>query len=329
MPSSTVRTFTDPDDYTAAIRATKAEMTVTGRGDFIAKLIRIDLHRLWMQRFFDNLPRVAHSAPGTGRVMISFRTQPGPELLWSGVEMQPANITRHEGKDAFQRSSGFACWGAMSLPVEEMVSVGAAVAGIDLTPPKNTLTATPPPAAMARLQRLHAAAGQLAEDAPAVIAHPEAARGLEQALIEAMVACLDEGEAREDRSALRQHALIMRRFRRATEEHPDQALFISELCAKIGVSARTLRKCCQEQLGMSPKRYLLLRQMHLVRRALRDSAPTATTVTEIATRYGFWEFGRFAGNYRSLFGELPSTTLGHRRSIFRPAFGPKMHSAPI
>ena len=103
----------------------------------------------------------------------------------------------------------------------------------------------------------------------------------------------------------------MRRFRRAVEENPDQALYIPELCQAIGVSDRTLRICCQEHLGMSPERYLLLRRMHLARRAMRESAPTGTTVTEVATRYGFWQFGRFAGEYRSLFGELPSTTLGH------------------
>jgi len=43
---------------------------------------------------------------------------------------------------------------------------------------------TPSPAAAARLQRLYAAAGDLAENAPEIIAHPEAMRGLEQALIE-------------------------------------------------------------------------------------------------------------------------------------------------
>jgi AraC-like DNA-binding protein len=282
MPSSAVQTFSDPDDYATAIRATRAELTVIGGGRFTAKLTRIDLHRLWMQRFSDNLPRVAHSAPRTGRAIISFRTAPGPSLLWSGVDMQPTNITRHsEGKNSFQHSSGSACWGAISLPVEDMASVGAAMAGCDLTPPKDALTITPPPAAMAKLQRLHAAAGLLAEDAPAVIAHSEAARGLEQALIEVMVGCLGGAEVREDSAAQRHHAMIMRRFRSAVGENPDQPLYIPELCTAIGVPGRTLRVCCQEQLGMSPKRYLLLRRMHLARRALRESSPTATTVTEI------------------------------------------------
>jgi AraC-like DNA-binding protein len=314
MPSSAVHTFTDPDDYTAAIRGASAELTVIGRGRFRAKLTRIDLHRLWMQRFSDNLPRVAHSANVVGRSFVLFRTQPGPRLLSNGVEMQPTNILRvTEGQDAFQHSSGSACFGAMSLPIEELASVGASLMGCDLTPPRDMLIVTPPPAAMAKLQRLHAAAGQLAEDAPAVIAHPGAARSLEQALIEALVGCLGRGEVREDRSAKRRHAMILRRFRSAVEENSDEPLYIPDLCKSIGVSDRTLRICCQEQLGMSPKRYLLLRRMHLARRALREAAPTATTVTEIALQHGFWEFGRFAGRYSSLFGELPSATLRQPR----------------
>jgi AraC-like DNA-binding protein len=311
MPSSAVRTFADPDDYAASIRGAGAELTVTGRGSFTAKLIQIDLHRLSMQRMSDNLPRVSHANDVAGQATISFRTQPGPSLLRSGVDMLPSNIIRRsDSQSFFQRSAGHARFGSMSVPVEDLASIGAAMVGCDLTPPNDALSVMPSPAAMAKLLRLHAVAGHLAEDAPAVIVQPEAARGLEQALFEAMVSCLGIGEVGEDRSALRQHAKIMRRFRRVVEENPDQALFIPELCKAIGVSERTLRMCCQEQLGVSPKQYLILRRMHLVRRGLRESAPTATTVTETATRYGFWQFGRFAGEYKSIFGESPSITLG-------------------
>ena len=42
-------------------------------------------------------------------------------------------------------------------------------------------------------------------------------------------------------------------------------------------------------LGMGPKRYLLFRRMHMARRALGERTPAEATVTEIATRYGFWQ----------------------------------------
>jgi AraC-like DNA-binding protein len=97
------------------------------------------------------------------------------------------------------------------------------------------------------------------------------------------------------------------------EENPKEPLYIPDICKTIGVSERTLRMCCREHLGMAPKRYLVLRRMGLVRRALCRAIPDATSVTAIATRYGFWELGRFAADYQALFGESPSATL-YRRS---------------
>jgi len=310
MPSSDVRTFSDPGAYAAAIRATTIDLTVMERGRFIGKRTRIDLHRLWMQRLSENMPRVVHSAFVTGRAIVTFRVHTGPDLAWGGAELQPSNIIRHtDGENAFQRSSGPAFWGAMSLPVGDMVSVGAAIAGLDLSPPKDPLVLTPSPSAMTRLQRLHAAAGDLADNAPEIIANPDAARGLEQALIEAMVDCLASREDRESTVAQGQHAIVMRRFRRVIEENPEQPLYIPEICKAIRVSDRALRICCQEHLGMGPKRYLLLHRMHLARRALRQAEPNTTTVTDIATRYGSWQLGRFAVEYQALFGEAPSVTL--------------------
>ena len=66
------------------------------------------------------------------------------------MELQPTNITRHsDGESSHQLSSGSASFGAMSLPIEKMVSVGAAIAGCDLTPPRDPLLITARPAAMA------------------------------------------------------------------------------------------------------------------------------------------------------------------------------------
>jgi hypothetical protein len=86
MPSSAVRTFSEADEYAAAIRATRAELTVTGRGDFVAKLIRIDLHHLWMQRFSENVPRILSAASpfrwlGGGRYRPPTRTGIHPEPI--------------------------------------------------------------------------------------------------------------------------------------------------------------------------------------------------------------------------------------------------------
>ena len=309
MPSSAVRTFTDPDDYAVSARGTTAELSVTGRGVFRAKRILVDLQHLRLQQCTDNLPRIAHSANDPGYATISLRARPGPGLRRNGVEMLESNlIRRRHAETFFQQSDGPVCFGSVSLPLEAAAAIGAAMK-CDLMPPRDATTVVPPRAALHRLLRLHTATVQLAEGTPAVLTQPEVARGLEQALIEAVAACLDGGTIQEDTASLRKHAAIMRRFHAAIEGHLDQPLYIPELCAEIGTSERTLRVCCQEQLGVSPKRYLLLRRMHMARRALRTSTPADTTVTEIATRYGFWQFGRFACEYKGLFGESPSAML--------------------
>ena len=188
-------------------------------------------------------------------------------------------------------------------------ALGEAMAAVDLTPPPNATLITPPPETLEKLQRLHAAAGHLAEVAPDIIANSAAARGLEQALIEALVDCLSRGQPGQSSTAVGQHAVVMRRFRRIIEENPEEPLYIPDICNMMRVSTRTLLTCCQEYLGMAPKRYLLLRRMNLARRALRAAPPATASVTAVATHYGFWQLGRFAVHYQELFGEPPSATL--------------------
>jgi transcriptional regulator GlxA family with amidase domain len=57
--------------------------------------------------------------------------------------------------------------------------------------------------------------------------------------------------------------------------------------------------------------YLRTVRMQRVREDLLKACD-GDTVSAIATRWGFFEFGRFAGQYRKLYGETPSETLRRR-----------------
>src|SRR5689334_19198734 len=82
----------------------------------------------------------------------------------------------------------------------------------------------------------------------------------------------------------------------------DSPLHISALCEILGVSERTLRKAFHSLSGVPPCRHLRMRRLSGARQALISSDAGHTTVTEIATRWGFVELGRFSVEYRSAFG---------------------------
>jgi AraC-like DNA-binding protein len=321
MPSSVVRTFTDPVEYFTGIRNLQIVGLVQRRGEFRAKSTRIDLHRLFMYRADENLPRIMKVSPSGGRAGIVFATTPGqPAMQINGIEIADDQISR-TGPDWewYLRSSAPCQWGSMSLAPEDLAAASEAIIGREFVPATFAYNLAPPAPLLSRLRKLHEAADHLANTAPDILANPEVARAMEQALVEAMVFCLAESKAILRMRVLyhRQRTRVMRRLEDALMANPEQPLYMAELAALVGASYWTLRDCCLEYLGMSPKRYLWLRRMHMARRALRSADVEKTTVTEIAADYGFWEFGRFSVAYRSLFGESPSAAL------LRPPDDPK------
>jgi len=102
---------------------------------------------------------------------------------------------------------------------------------------------------------------------------------------------------------------IVNRLDAFLRDHFDEPIHMAQLCDVTGVSERSLRNACHAVHGTSPKRYLTRRRMEAVRTALVVARPGEATVTRIATDHGFFELGRFAAAYSSLFGERPSDTL--------------------
>jgi AraC-like DNA-binding protein len=320
MPSSEVRSFTDPDDYFATLPTTHVKGVLTGRGSFCAALTQINFHRISMHRAEESLPRVVSVRTNPQRCSIFFAAGPGQVAMrLNGMALSHSEIMVWDlgGVARQHRSSAASQWGQVSLRPEDLATAAHTLIGRELTPPLFPHLIGPPAPVLSRLRNLHQAADHLAKTAPDILAKPEVARAMEEALLHAIVACLASGEPVEVPRAHQHRRAVMHRLEEALQANPCEALYMADLCKAAGVSYPTLRASCQEHLGMSPKRYLWLRRMHLARRALRRADLEMTTVTEIATDCGFWELGRFSVAYRSLFGESPSTTLR------RPSDDPK------
>jgi methylphosphotriester-DNA--protein-cysteine methyltransferase len=101
----------------------------------------------------------------------------------------------------------------------------------------------------------------------------------------------------------------MRRAKELIEQRDGQRVRVAELAAAANVSERTLRSAFKEYFGVGPNRYLQLRQLHQIHRALRKADPDAVSVSQVMIEHGEWEFGRLARRYGQLFGERPSKTL--------------------
>ena len=90
---------------------------------------------------------------------------------------------------------------------------------------------------------------------------------------------------------------------------------ISEICAHLNVSRRTLHRAFLDVLGLGPMTYLRHKRLCAIHSVLRDSNPATSTVAQVAIQHGFIELGRFSHYYHSLFGEYPSETLGGRGAL--------------
>lgn len=113
------------------------------------------------------------------------------------------------------------------------------------------------------------------------------------------------------------------RLVRDVEDYADAAgerpVHVSELCAALAVSRRTLHRAFHDTIGIGPIAYLRLRRLSAVHGVLRAAYPPDTSVTQVALEHGFAELGRFAGYYCGVFREKPSETRRKALAGSRPS----------
>ena len=85
-----------------------------------------------------------------------------------------------------------------------------------------------------------------------------------------------------------------------------------DVSAAAGVRTRLLQYTFRRHHGSTPSRHLQRVRMSRAHDDLMTADPTrGDTVGEIATRWQFTHHGRFAVDYRTIYGVSPSETLRH------------------
>ena len=315
MPGSWASVFGEAENFQAALRADGvAALLVTGHGQFRARLTQVELDRLRLAAVEEAQSRIAFVTVPSDMVLVSFPIGEGPSPVWGGIEIRTGEmITLGGGQRLHARTLGASHWGAIEAPDQQLADYGRALSGAGFVVPPAARW-RPPATAARQLRHLHRAAIRMAEARAGALTDPQAAHGLEQQLIHALIECLSARHAVEEPRYAHRHRDILARFEDLLAAEP--FLRMAEICTVLGVSSRSLRECCKEQLGIGPTGYRRLCRMQQVHRALRSGDADTASVSGLAGRYGFRDPSRLAANYRTVYGELPSATL---RRASRPA----------
>jgi AraC family ethanolamine operon transcriptional activator len=202
-------------------------------------------------------------------------------------------------------------WYSVSVPCD---AVRREPSGGEARTRRGSRVVAPGVDSVARIRTVLSRVVEAARVEPGVLTAPAAVARIEAELLAACRPVLGSAPARGDavgRPVIAREHIIRSAIHRL-ELSPDFTMGVDDLAGAADVSVRTLRSAFVEYFGVPPLRYLTTRRLHEARRALRSADPAATTVTAVATRFGFWQFGRFAGAYLRLFGERPSDTLRRR-----------------
>ncbi len=304
------RTFSDVDELRAADSLWEVETHKLGRGPF-----RFDVQVAYSGGFhiasthFDSGLRVCGAAPATVYT-VGFPLARMPAFI-GGKEFGEADVVviPPGGDIDLTAPSGFG-YLIGTVPDESFVVRMQEEWGSQIVRGTNTqlMRHRSLRARSALVTRWRRLLGRAMEQ-PESLRSPHAPGGAIETILESLADAIEPVTSRREDSGRISLAKRVERFLRAN--HLD-TIDLHSLLTHFGVPARTLHQGFQDAFGATPKAYLNALRLNSARRDLRHPRRD-DTVTSIALRWGFTHFGWFSAHYKRLFGESPSTTLGHAR----------------
>lgn len=152
-------------------------------------------------------------------------------------------------------------------------------------------------------------------DRPELLASPAIRNDLSDGIMNAILVALRDNDdmCRRSISGHSVQRAIVERSRAFVLANRERAITVTELCSYLHMSRRGLHHAFMNVLGINPVTFLRYVRLHEVRKLLLD-AENRETISEIASRWGFWHMGMFGQYYKQLFHETPSETARRVRT---------------
>ena len=93
--------------------------------------------------------------------------------------------------------------------------------------------------------------------------------------------------------------------------HIEDDIQMVDLCREAHMSERTLQRVCQKIFNKTPRELIKVHRLNAIKKILESTVDESINLLHLSMDFGFMHQGRFAGEYKKLFGESPSQTLRH------------------
>jgi hypothetical protein len=206
--------FTEPADFAAAlVPAGIRGLLITGRGQFRARLTWVALEALRLSAGEESLSRIAFSTVPDHKILVALRGRIRPAPIWGGIVIQANEImTLGPGSRVHMRTGNDCRWATIVVEARDLARYGRALAGEAFAVPTRVGRWRPPRASTRRLWSLHAAAMREVEGGHAQFIGREAAHGLDQQILGALVECLSRSSVLPVTAVTHRYQEIMVRF---------------------------------------------------------------------------------------------------------------------
>jgi len=309
MPTTYLQcSSSDASEHAAALHEWNQRYEQVSQGRFAGSFTRVQLDDFLVFRETANRTLVQSGRVCTEMVAIGFVRSASDRGRFCGQDLQQGCFFRNTGNSTFQVVTG-ADWvlDAVSVPQRALDALQADM-GEDAPPggasgPEVMAAATKSNAELQAMMDFALKGAAVS----ASMQHSQALRMFKLSLAAAVLQCQQPlAKARASRAMVNKQRIVSQ-ARAYMEQHPETVLAVPDVCKAIGTSRRALQYAFEDVLQISPVAYLRLMRLNRVRASLLQ--PSAGSVGDVAARWGFWHLSRFAADYKSLFGELPSATL--------------------